>query len=516
MTSVFTNFNRAAERINNVKREDLIGRKLTEVFPGSEKMGLLDAFRRVWNSGKAEQFPISFYEDQRISGWLENYIYKIDSGEIVAIFDDVTERKQTEALIKMQSDALNSSTNGVAIADASAPDLPLLYVNPAFERITGYPASELLGRNCRFLQGEDKDQPVLAEIRACLKEGRAGKATLRNYRKDGTLFWNRLNISPIFDKQDRLVQFLGIINDITDRKQADDHLRLISSVFDHADEGILITDQDGTILEANPACSHITGYSHEEMLGKNPRILHSGRQDRQFYEIMWQEVTTNGYWSGEVWNKRKNGEIYPERLTLSAVKNEGGETMRFIALFSDISSIKSHQQQLEHMAHHDALTGLPNRTLLNDRFEMALAQVKRSRTKLAVCFMDLDDFKPVNDTLGHEAGDTLLIEVAQRMLAISRSTDTVARLGGDEFVLIFTDVSNKTECQMMLARVMNTINQPFNIDGHEVRISASIGVAFYPDDDEDGDSLLRHADQAMYVAKQSGRGRFHFFEKAAD
>ena len=638
---IFTDFNRSAERMNNARREDLIGRKLTEAFPGSQKMGLLDAFRRVWNSGKAEHFPVSFYEDERISGWWDNYIYKIDSGEIVAIFDDVTERKhaeealqesqeklravvdtaldaivqmdsngiitgwniqaektfgwsseeaigkllhetiippqyreahiqglkrfqvsgegqalntwieiqglhrsgsefpvelavvpikvkkkyefhafirnlterrQAEALIRMQSDALNSSTNGVAIAEASDPELPLLYVNPAFERITGYPASELLGKNCRFLQGEDRDQPGLAEIRACLKEGRSGKATLRNYKKDGTLFWNRLSISPIFDKTGKLVQFLGIANDITERKLADDHLRLISSVFDHADEGILITDKDGVILEANPACSRITGYSREEMLGKDPRILHSGRQDRQFYETMWHEVTANGYWSGEVWNKRKNGEIYPERLTLSAVKNEEGQIIRYIALFSDISDIKSHQQQLEHLAHHDTLTGLPNRTLLNDRFEMALAQVRRSGGKLAVCFMDLDGFKPVNDNFGHEAGDILLVEVAQRMLAISRSTDTVARLGGDEFVLIFTDISGKSECQLMLSRVMNTITQPFNIDGHEIRISASIGVAFYPDDDGDGDSLLRHADQAMYVAKQAGRGRFHFFD----
>ena len=640
---IFTAFNRSAERMNNVRREDLIGRNLTEVFPGSQKMGLLDAFRRVWQSGNAEHFPVSFYEDERISGWWDNYIYKIDSGEIVAIFDDITqrmrlqmdlqherdfndailqaagtlilvidrsgsivrfnraaeeftgyyfdevknkpffwknfflsehrpeieslfnsarsgainphyenlwirkngekrllewtnttlsdnegkmryliaigmditERKQAESLIRMQSDALNSSTNGVTISDASDPELPLLYVNPAFEKITGYPASELLGKNCRFLQGEDRDQSGLAEIRACIKEGRTGKATLRNYKKDGTLFWNRLDISPIFDKTGRLVQFLGIANDITERKLADDHLRLISGVFDHAEEGILITDKDGVILEANPACSRITGYGREEMLGRNPRILHSGRQDRHFYETMWHEVTTNGYWSGEVWNKRKNGEIYPERLTLSAVKNEEGQITRYIALFSDISDIKSHQQQLERLAHHDTLTGLPNRTLLNDRFEMALAQVRRSGAKLAVCFMDLDGFKPVNDNFGHEAGDMLLVEVAQRMLSISRSTDTVARLGGDEFVLIFTDISGKAECQQMLSRVMDAIGRPFSINGHEIRISASIGVAFYPDDDGDGDSLLRHADQAMYVAKQSGRGRFHFFDAAA-
>ena len=642
---IFTNINRASERMDNLRREDLIGKRLTEVFPGSKKMGLIDAFRRVWQSGKAEHFPAAFYNDERISVWRENYIYKLDSGEIVAIYDDVTERKhaeealqesqeklhtivdtaldaivqmdsdgiitgwniqaekifgwsgmeaigqvlhetiiplqyreahiqglkrflvsgkgqvlnswieiqglhrsgrefpielavvpfklkgkyefhafirniterkQAELLIRMQSDALYSSTNGVAIADAADSELPLVYVNPAFEEITGYPASELLGRNCRFLQGQDRDQPGLAEIRSCLKEGRAGKAILRNYKKDGTLFWNRLSISPILDKEGKITQFLGIVNDITERKQTDDHLRLISGVFDHAEEGILITDQQGAILEANPACSRITGYSREEILGKNPRILHSGRQDQAFYDAMWREILENGHWSGEVWNRRKNGEIYPERLTLSAVKNEAGETSRYIALFSDISNLKNQQQQLERLAHHDALTGLPNRTLLNDRFEMALAQTKRSGGKLAACFMDLDGFKPVNDTFGHEAGDLLLVEVAQRMLAISRATDTVARLGGDEFVLIFPHISDEAECRQMLSRIMDSITQPFNINGHDIRISASIGVAFYPDDDADGDSLLRHADQAMYVAKQSGRNQFHFFDAATD
>lgn len=425
---------------------------------------------------------------------------------------NITERKQAESLIRMQSNALDSSTNGVAIADASDPGLPLIYVNPAFEEITGYPAQELLGRNCRILQGADRNQPGLAEIRSAIKEGRAGKATLRNFRKDGTPFWNRLHISPIFDKKGDLTHFLGIINDITERKHADDYLRLISSVFHYADEGILITDREASILEVNPAFSRITGYGREEVLGKNPRILHSDRQDQAFYGAMWGEILEKGHWSGEIWNKRKNGEIYPERLTLSAVKNEEGETIRYIALFSDISNLKNQQQQLERMAHHDALTGLPNRALLGDRLDMALAQTKRSGEKLAACFMDLDGFKPVNDTFGHEAGDLLLVEVAKRMLAISRATDTVARLGGDEFVLIFPDISGEAECRQMLTRIMETIGQPFEISGHEIRISASIGVAIYPDDDADGENLLRHADQAMYIAKQTGRNRFYFFD----
>ncbi len=391
----------------------------------------------------------------------------------------------------------------------------IIDVSKSFCDMLGYSSSELMEMN--LLQWDaklDSSIDLAAELERRFSRHERMQFEGLHRRKNGSVFPVEVSTFPLL-LGGKPALFCSS-RDITERKQISDHLKLTSSVFDHADEGILITDKDGTILEANPACSSITGYSHEEMIGNNPRILHSGRQDKQFYETMWHEVAANGYWSGEIWNKRKSGEIFPERLTLSSVKNEAGETIRFIALFSDISNIKTHQQQLEHLAHHDALTGLPNRILLNDRLEMALAKSNRSAEKLAVCFMDLDGFKPVNDNFGHDAGDALLVEVAQRMLEISRSTDTIARLGGDEFVLIFTDISGKAECQQMLTRVMNAINLPFDIGGHEIRISASIGVALYPDDDGDGDSLLRHADQAMYVAKQSGRGRFHFFNASTD
>lgn len=638
----FTRTNRAFERINKIGREELTGKTLTAVFPGVVEIGLLKAICRVWRSGNPEHFPVSFYRDERISGWRDIYLYKIESGEVVAIFDDVTERMQlqealrherdfmdalfqsagspilaidrngcivrfnraaeeisgysfvevegkpffwknfilgeqqaeaesifkatfsgnsktryectwvskrgkasvldwantvildeegkasylltvgidvtdrreAESLIRIQSNALNASTNGIAIADASTPDLSLIYVNPAFEKITGYAETELIGRNVRFLQSDDQDQPELDQIRAALKEGRSGTATLRNYRKDGSLYWNNLHISPILDENGKLTHFLGIINDITERRNAEEHLRLVSSVFHYADEGIVITDREPSILEVNPAFTRITGHEREEALGKNPNILRSGRHDRGFYETMWRKLIEEGHWSGEIWNKRRNGEIYPERLTLSAIKNEEGETIRYIGLFSDISDLKRQQQELERMAHHDALTGLPNRNLLGDRLDMAIAQAQRKGEKLAVCFMDLDGFKPVNDNLGHEAGDLLLVEVAQRLLATSRITDTVSRLGGDEFVLIFTSIIDEAECRQMIDRIMNAIWQPFHILGHDVGISTSIGVAIFPEAGSTGDDLLRVADQAMYKAKQAGRGRVQFFEPA--
>ncbi|MDE1980734.1 MAG: PAS domain S-box protein [Betaproteobacteria bacterium] len=429
---------------------------------------------------------------------------------------DISVRKESESLIRLQAGALNNSINGIAIADATLPDYPLIYVNPAFEKITGYPSVEVIGKNCRFLQRDDCKQPDLPGIRQALQERRAVKATLRNYRKDGTMFWNRFQIAPVHDKEGSPTHFVAIINDITERKISDDYLKLVSRVFLHADESIFITDADGWIVEVNPAFSRTTGYSREEVLGRNPRILQSGRHDRTFFTALWDAVLSKGHWSGEIWNRRKNGEIYPDKLTISVVKNDEGETLSYVCISSDISVIKAQQSELELMALHDPLTGLPNRALLNDRLAMALAESRRSGGKMAVCFIDLDDFKPVNDTYGHETGDLLLIEVARRVSTVLRATDTVARLGGDEFVLILSEIQSEQEFLSMLTRIMDAIAKPYALGEISVTISASIGATIYPDDNADADTLLRHADQAMYLAKEKGRNCFHFFDVVDD
>jgi len=429
---------------------------------------------------------------------------------------DISVRKQSESLIRLQAGALNNSVNGIAISDATLLDFPLIYVNPAFEKITGYSSEDVIGRNCRFLQREDRNQPDQSGIRQALENRRAVKATLRNYRKDGSMFWNRFQIAPVQDQEGQTTHFVGIINDITERKVSDDYLKLVSLVFLHADESIFITDPQGSIIEVNPAFTRTTGYSREEVLGRNPRILQSGRHDQAFFAELWKRVLNQGHWSGEIWNRRKNGEIYPDKLTISAVRNDEGETLSYVCLSSDISLLKAQQSELELMALHDALTGLPNRALLNDRLNMALAESRRSGGKMAVCFIDLDDFKPVNDTYGHEAGDLLLIEAAQRMTAILRATDTVARLGGDEFILILSEIHSEKEFPGMLARIMDAIARPYTIGEITVSISASIGVTLYPDDNVDADTLLRHADQAMYLAKEEGRNRYHIFDVVDD
>ena len=309
---------------------------------------------------------------------------------------------------------------------------------------------------------------------------------------------------------------LVTMTDITECKQADEKLKRAASVFSHAHEGIMITDSSGNITEVNDAFSEITGYSAADMLGKNPIILQSGRQNQEFYAEMWHSIRTKGNWHGEVWNRRKNGELYAEKLTISAVKNTMGIVQHYVSLFSDITLMKEHQGQLEHITHFDVLTNLPNRILLADRLSQAMLQCQRHNQSLAVVFMDLDGFKVINDTFGHNAGDELLIELSQRMKKVLREGDTLARIGGDEFIAVMVDLEKIEDCEPLLTRLLNAAAESVTVFDTLMKVSASIGVTFYPQDGADADQLMRHADQAMYLAKQAGKNRYHMFDTERD
>ena len=309
---------------------------------------------------------------------------------------------------------------------------------------------------------------------------------------------------------------IGLSSDVTARRQAEHRIKLLAAVFENAREGITLTNSEGTIVDVNPRFCEITGYSRDEVIGKNPRILSSGRHDAVFYSVMWQTLKSVGHWQGEIWNRRKNGETYPELLSISLLKGADTPEDYYLAVFTDISDLKAHQDRLEHLAHFDALTHLPNRVLLADRLQMAMSQARRSERMLAVCYLDLDGFKPINDQHGHQFGDRLLIEVAKRLSHSLRGGDSVARLGGDEFVLLLNDQVSRSECDGIINRLLQTIAEPITIDNQTVRISASLGVTLYPEDDADTDTLLRHADQALYIAKDAGRNRFHVFDTLHD
>ncbi|MET3129817.1 diguanylate cyclase (GGDEF)-like protein/PAS domain S-box-containing protein [Oxalobacteraceae bacterium GrIS 1.11] len=301
-----------------------------------------------------------------------------------------------------------------------------------------------------------------------------------------------------------------------DKNAAEARLELAASVFTHAREGIMITDADGAIIEVNDTFTRISGYSHQEAQGQNPRILNSGRQPAAYYAAMWRALIDAGHWDGEAWNRRKNGEIHAEMITISAVRDAAGKTQNYVALFSDITPLKEHQRQLEYIAHYDALTGLPNRVLLADRLQHAIAQSQRRGQSLALVYLDLDGFKGINDHYGHQTGDALLITVAQRMQAALREGDTIARIGGDEFVAVLVDLDRPQDCEPVLRRLLQAAAEPVAADAQLLRVSASIGVTLYPQDGGDADLLMRHADQAMYLAKQAGKNRYHLFDVDQD
>lgn len=294
-------------------------------------------------------------------------------------------------------------------------------------------------------------------------------------------------------------------------------LRLAAGVFTHAREGIMITGADATIIDVNHAFTLITGYAPEEVIGRNPRMLNSGYQDKAFYVAMWRALKEKGHWYGEIWNKRKNGDIYAEILTISSICDAQGNIQQYVGLFSDITNIKQHEKDLEHIAHYDALTSLPNRVLLADRLRQGMISAHRRNQIVAVAYLDLDGFKEINDNHGHEAGDQVLITLSSRMQQCLRESDTLARLGGDEFIIVLVDLDDTKTSEPLLVRLLAMASQPVQVGNLSLRVSASIGVTFYPQlEDVDADQLLRQADHAMYQAKLTGKNRYNFYDAQQD
>lgn len=292
------------------------------------------------------------------------------------------------------------------------------------------------------------------------------------------------------------------------------NLQLAEKVIQTSLEGIMITDAKGRIMRVNPAFTELTGYRPDEVIGESPAVLQSGRHDKAFYDRMWATLGRDGQWRGEIWNRRKNGEIYPELLTIKAITDENGEITHYAALFSDITELKENERKIRHLAYYDPLTGLPNRRLFHDRLDLAIAHAHRSRGRLAVLFIDLDHFKKINDTLGHAVGDQLLEVVAGKLTDCLREDDSVARTGGDEFLALLPEIEDFEPVADVAQRIIESLSQPVILEGRELVIGCSVGVAFYPDDGRDGDSLLKHADIAMYRAKQSGRNTYSLFTPA--
>lgn len=392
----------------------------------------------------------------------------------------------------------------------------ILYVSPAFEHVWGRSCAELYADPKLWLETIHVDDvPKVLRAMDDLAQGRGFDIQFRIAHPDGTLHWINDRGYVLRDETGEVVLASGVASDITERCQAAERLRQAATVFTSTQEGVLITDLDGNILTVNPAFTTITEYTEAEVLGKNPRLLQSGRHDRSFFQAMWHAIVTVGSWQGEIWNRRKGGEIYPQWLNISTVRNEQGQAVNYVGVFTDITQLKRSETQLEYLAHYDPLTGLPNRLLLLSRLNHALERTRRDKTRGAVLFLDLDRFKNVNESLGHGMGDELLQIASQRMRACLCETDTLARLGGDEFVVVLEDLPDPENAASVAQKLIDRLDAPFVLSGEqEVYIGASLGISIFPDDADDADRLIQYADAALYQAKGSGRGIYHFYTES--
>lgn len=332
--------------------------------------------------------------------------------------------------------------------------------------------------------------------------------------KEGAPRIMRVKGKAYLDAKGKVYKMSGTLQDITDRKRVDERLKLSAKVIENIVEGVVITDHNSVIQSVNPAFTEITGYREEEVIGKKPAILRSGRHDARFYQAMWADLIETGRWEGEIWNRRKNGEVYPERLTITEIKDSSGDVTQYAAVFYDITEIKQNEMQIEYKAYHDALTGLPNRQLFYDRLWQTIQHSERAKTVFALLYIDLDDFKIINDSKGHSVGDLFLKEMARRLKACARSGDTVSRLGGDEFTIILDKLGEEEEAALVAGRIVSSISKPFRHRNEWIYSSVSIGIALYPDNGGTTEILLKNADIAMYHAKETGKNNFHFFTKS--
>ncbi|MGE5468893.1 MAG: putative bifunctional diguanylate cyclase/phosphodiesterase, partial [Ignavibacteria bacterium] len=324
------------------------------------------------------------------------------------------------------------------------------------------------------------------------------------------------------EQKDEISEVAQAIEEMAERTLRHDHARLAEAaqqklwamVYASSNEAIVITDSDNRILTVNEAFTRLTGYPAAEVLGQNPRMLSSGRESREFYAVMWQALERHDSWAGEVEDRRKDGSVYPKWLSISVVRDAEGKPINYIGLFTDITERKQNEERLAHMANHDALTGLPNRHLLLDRLRNAIALSQRSDEVIGLLFLDIDNFKWINDSLGHASGDRLLMAVAERLTGMVRASDTVARLGGDEFVVLLTQTGSDLEIAQIAEKVIACVARPLDLFGHEFHVTTSMGISSYPNDAQDAESLLKHADTAMYAAKNAGKNQYRYFDPA--
>ncbi|MDQ5946225.1 MAG: hypothetical protein QG619_1648 [Pseudomonadota bacterium] len=523
-------WNKACERLTGMPAEDVLGtHNHWRAFYAEQRPCLADLLVENRQAEINNLYPIHHASQEVAFGthaenWCvmplrgtELYL-EIDAGPIhdangrvIAVIEtlrDMTLRQSAESRLRT---LFESSPDPVWIIE----DGKFVECNDAAVSMLGYRnKAELLNIHPSQLSpvvqpdGQDSFSKAEEMMRMALEHG-LHRFEWEHLRADGTRLTAEVTLSNI--KLAGRQALYCAWRDISDRKRAEKALRLYAKVFENSGEAILITDADNRIVAINQSLTRDTGYSQDELLGKNPRVLSSHHTPRDIYQSMWASLRESGYWQGELWDLRKDGVTYPKWAAISAIRNEQGLLTNYIASFTDISERKAAEARIDHLAHHDALTGLFNRYNLESRLAQSLLAAKRENRQLAVMFIDMDRFKTINDTLGHHVGDQMLIEVAQRLLQSVRESDIVARLGGDEFVVTLTSMAGEMDAALVAAKILGTLGAPYLIEGKTLHSTPSIGIAIFPTNGDDANTLMRDADTAMYYAKEHGRNNFQFF-----
>jgi diguanylate cyclase (GGDEF)-like protein/PAS domain S-box-containing protein len=516
----FADMNERGAQLVNLKQSELAGRRLNEVLPDGKTSGFLDQCAQVVETQAPFENEFALDIPQIKAQWLHVQVVPVGDG-IAITARDITERKRLDEEVRSNRAFLQVLIDYIPVAiyaKSARPDRlgELVLWNKASEVMFGVKPEDIIGKTVY-----DVFPPEQAEAFAAQDRSVIANAMVENISEaqvdlpaQGRRYMHVIK-APLFDDKDRPEYILCIAEDVTERKRGADRLRLASKVFDSSTEGIVLSDADDRIIMVNSAFSSLTGFVSSEAMGMEASDFEFESLPGGDYLLIWKEVISKGHWAGETSRLRKDGSTFACWLNISCVKDETGRIANYIRIFSDISRLKESQRQLEQLANYDSLTQLPNRNLFHDRLGLAMERAKRSRQHVAVMFIDLDNFKEVNDSLGHDIGDLLLKQVAARLRGSLRGADTVSRLGGDEFTVIMEDATIPEDAAHVAQRIVAALAEPYLLGGHAISTSASIGISVFPVHGTDINTLLKNADAAMYQAKERGKNGFRFYSSAS-
>jgi len=512
--------NKACEEQWGMSLADLCGTDASQFFPPDQMEWFLSKDREVFDGGRQIDFEETIWNaklnENRLSHTIKKPIYDAAGNPLylICITTDITERKRAEESVKVSRDQLNEAQR-ITMVGSWTLDLRnnhLVWSDEIY-RIFEIDPSRFGASYEAFLNAIHPDDREM--VNRAYTDSVANRTpydiTHRLLFPDGRIKYVHELCETLYAADGAPALSRGTVQDITKRRLAEDALYLYANAFEYSGEAMLISDRDNRIVAINPAFTQLTGYTIEDLRGQNPRVLASGHTPQETYQTMWASLNEAGFWQGELWDRRQSGETYPKWTSISVIRDDKGEITHYIANFTDISEQKAAQERIHRLAHHDSLTSLLNRFSLESRLEQALLSARREGGQLAVMFIDMDRFKIINDTLGHHAGDKMLVEVAQRLQSAVRESDIVARLGGDEFVVVLTSMETGLVAASIAGKIVHMLSQPYHVANNELHSSPSIGISIFPADGEDVETLMKNADTAMYHAKDHGRNNFQFF-----